>query len=150
MTERLKVHAWRACAGLNPAVGSNPTLSAIYGGKMFLLSREFSFDAAHRVVDYHGKCENLHGHTYHLIVTITGEIKNDGMVLDFAILKKVVNENVISELDHRYLNDLFENPTTELIAKWIYDKLSDAFKEFNCRVYEITLFEGNNNRVTVR
>jgi len=50
---------------------------------MLYISREFTFDSAHKIVDYQGKCENLHGHTYRLIVTVQGELKRDGMVLDF-------------------------------------------------------------------
>ncbi|MGB9769588.1 MULTISPECIES: 6-carboxytetrahydropterin synthase QueD [Caldisericum] len=117
---------------------------------MFLLSREFSFDAAHRVIDYHGKCENMHGHTYHLVVTITGDLKDDGMVLDFSILKQIVQDKVISILDHKYLNEMFENPTTELVAQWIFNTLDNAFREFGCSVFEIILYEGDNNRVVVR
>jgi 6-pyruvoyltetrahydropterin/6-carboxytetrahydropterin synthase len=118
--------------------------------KMFCIEREFWFDAAHRVLDYTGKCESLHGHTYKLILSITGDLKPDGMVLDFAIIKKIVEEQVIKELDHKFLNDIFENPTTELIAKWIYDKLSNEFEKFNCKIAEITLFEGHNSRVIIR
>ena len=89
----------------------------------FYLSRNFTFDAAHRIIDYSGKCENLHGHTYKLTVTITGKLKSDGMVLDFAILKQIVEENVLERLDHKYLNDVFENPTTEIIAHWIFKNI---------------------------
>ncbi len=117
---------------------------------MFLLSRDFFFDAAHRVIDYKGKCENLHGHTYKLTVTITGDLKDDGMVIDFAILKKVVEEEILNNLDHQYLNNLFSNPTTEIIAKWIFDKLNEAFSKIGCKINEVTLYEGHNNRVTVR
>ncbi|MGC9125463.1 MAG: 6-carboxytetrahydropterin synthase QueD [Caldisericaceae bacterium] len=117
---------------------------------MFCIEREFFFDAAHRVVDYSGKCENLHGHTYKLLVSVTGELKPDGMVLDFAILKRVVENSVIAELDHKFLNDIFDNPTTELVAKWIFDRLSHEFKAYNCSVSEIVLFEGHNNRVIVK
>ena len=101
---------------------------------MLYISREFTFDAAHKIVDYQGKCENLHGHTYKLIVTVQGELKRDGMVLDFSILKKIVEENIISVLDHKYLNELFEQPTTEIIAQWIFDKLSQAMKEYQCNL----------------
>jgi 6-pyruvoyltetrahydropterin/6-carboxytetrahydropterin synthase len=118
---------------------------------MILLSRDFYFDAAHKIVDYQGKCENLHGHTYKLTVTITGTIKENGMLLDFALFKKTVDEYVISYLDHTYLNELFPNPTTENIAMWIFEKLSSVFLEqFGCTLFEITLYEGHNNRVTVR
>ena len=117
---------------------------------MLYISREFTFDAAHKIVDYQGKCENLHGHTYKLIVTVQGELKRDGMVLDFSILKKIVEENIISVLDHKYLNELFDKPTTEIIAQWIFDKLSQAMKDYQCNVYEVVLYEGTNNRVIVR
>lgn len=117
---------------------------------MTLLSREFHFDSAHFIKDYTGKCENLHGHTYRLIVTISGEVGKSRMVLDFSILKSVVEENIIDVLDHKNLNDLFENPTTEIIAQWIFDNLEDKFKEYHCSIYEIVLFEGMNNRVIIK
>jgi len=116
----------------------------------FYLSRNFIFDAAHRIIDYSGKCENLHGHTYKLTVTITGELKSDGMVLDFAILKQIVEENVLERLDHKYLNDVFENPTTEIIARWIFEKLQKPFEEVNCSIYEVDLTEGVNNKVSIK
>ncbi len=113
------------------------------------VSREFKFDAAHKVVDYNGKCENLHGHTYFLKVTIRGELKNSGMVLDFAILKKEVNK-IVDQLDHKYLNDLFENPTTEHVAIFIFEKLKKAFEKYQCDLYEVQLSEGPNNTVIIK
>lgn len=118
--------------------------------KEILLSRTFHFDAAHKVVDYNGKCENLHGHTYFLKVTIEGDLKENGMVLDFAILKKETDELIETYLDHKYLNDSFKNPTTENIAIFIFDKLSEKFEKYGCKVKEITLSEGANNTVAVR
>lgn len=118
--------------------------------KMYYLSREFTFDAAHRIVNYQGKCEKLHGHTYRLKVTVAGKLGDNGMVIDFAIIKKVVNEMIIDKLDHCYLNDLFENPTTEIVTHWIYTTLLPAFKKYDCTVCEISLSEGANNTVTFR
>lgn len=92
---------------------------------MIELTREFTFDAAHFLTKYHGKCEHLHGHTYRLWVTIAGEIQDNGMLLDHGFLKKIVKERVIDRFDHRCLNDFFENPTAELIAKDIWDTLVD-------------------------
>ncbi len=117
--------------------------------KEILLSRTFHFDAAHKVVDYNGKCENLHGHTYFLKVAISGALKENGMVLDFAILKREVNKLVEKYLDHKYLNDLFENPTTENIAIFIFDKLNKQFAKYGCKVREVSLSEGSNNTVSV-
>lgn len=117
---------------------------------MILLSREFHFDAAHYIKGYDGKCEELHGHTYKLTITISGEIAFNGMVLDFSIIKDIVEENILKKLDHKDLNSLFENPTTENIALWIYEVLKKKFQEHKCNLFEITLYEGINNRVTIR
>ncbi|MBQ6981656.1 MAG: 6-carboxytetrahydropterin synthase, partial [Synergistaceae bacterium] len=48
-----------------------------------LLCKDFTFDAAHNLVDYHGKCERLHGHTYRLRVVLEGEPDAEGMIMDF-------------------------------------------------------------------
>ena len=130
---------------------SPPFLKGINMDKFsFYLSRNFTFDAAHRIVDYAGKCERLHGHTYMLKVTIQGELQESGMVVDFAIIKNLVNDEIISKLDHVDLNEIFINPTTENIAMWIFEKLQKPFEKFNCSIYEIDLTEGINNTVSIK
>ena len=59
-----------------------------------LLRKEFTFDAAHNLVQYHGKCEALHGHTYRLAVVLEGTPDAEGMILDFCELSAVVRERV--------------------------------------------------------
>mgnify|MGYP001598046069 CR=1 FL=1 len=110
-----------------------------------LVSKEFTFDAAHFLTKYHGKCENLHGHTYRLRVTVEGEIGEEGMVVDFLELKKIVKEKVLDKFDHHNLNDFFENPTAELVAKFIWDELKSALN-----LYEVILWETENSFVTYR
>jgi 6-pyruvoyltetrahydropterin/6-carboxytetrahydropterin synthase len=110
-----------------------------------LITKEFTFDAAHFLTRYKGKCENLHGHTYKLHVTVEGEINENGLVIDFVDLKKAVNEKIINKLDHSNLNDFFENPTAELVVKWIWGQLND-FK--NVKLYEIKLWESPTSFVT--
>jgi 6-pyruvoyltetrahydropterin/6-carboxytetrahydropterin synthase len=112
-----------------------------------LVTKEFTFDAAHKLINYHGKCENLHGHTYKLHVTVEGKIKKNGLVMDFVELKRIVNENVISKLDHSYLNDLIKNPSAEIIVKWIWDNLKDL-KEYGAQLYELKLWETPTSFVT--
>ena len=90
-----------------------------------LVTKEFTFDAAHYLPNYYGKCENLHGHTYRLQVTVEGPVLSNGMVVDFVLLKHIVKERILNNVDHRCLNDQFPNPTTELICIWIWDELND-------------------------
>jgi 6-pyruvoyltetrahydropterin/6-carboxytetrahydropterin synthase len=115
-----------------------------------LISKEFKFDSAHNLVNYKGKCENLHGHTYRLRVTLKGEPIEDGMIMDFTKLKQVVEDSVIDKLDHSYLNDIIEQSTAENIAQWIWDELSPKFNLANCSLYEIRLWETENSFVTIR
>jgi len=70
------------------------------------VTKEFSFEMAHALRNYDGKCENIHGHSYHLSVTIAGPVKelagstDDGMVVDFGVVKKIVHEHVLDVFDH--------------------------------------------------
>lgn len=85
----------------------------------------FSFGAAHYLPYYEGKCRNLHGHTWTLEVEVSGEINpRTGMVVDFAKLKGLVNEEIIDNLDHTLLNDGLVNPTCENLLDWIWEHLS--------------------------
>lgn len=106
-----------------------------------IVRREFSFDAAHQLPKYHGKCEKLHGHTYHLGVSLWGEPDEEGMVCDFSLIKTIVAENVLSCLDHSYLNDIIPNPTAENIARWVWEQLALPFKKVNCSLFEVQVWE---------
>lgn len=70
------------------------------------ISKVFSFEMAHALLNHGGKCENIHGHSYRLQVTVAGEVRaekshpHDGMVMDFAELKRIVEESVIRVFDH--------------------------------------------------
>lgn len=73
------------------------------------ITKEFKFEMAHALWGYDGPCKNIHGHSYYLHVTITGEPKNDpsspknGMVMDYSLLKKLIKENITGPLDHALL-----------------------------------------------
>jgi 6-pyruvoyltetrahydropterin/6-carboxytetrahydropterin synthase len=92
------------------------------------VTKGFTFDSAHALTQYYGKCENLHGHTYRLEVTVEGPVHDNGMVVDFVLLKRIVKRTVLSQLDHQNLNDHFDNPSAENIALWIWDQLKDLPK----------------------
>lgn len=90
-----------------------------------LVSKDFTFDAAHFLTRYYGKCEHLHGHTYKLRVTVEGDIQSNGLVIDFVVLKRLVKKHVLDMLDHRLLNDFIDNPSAERVVVWIWRKLLD-------------------------
>ncbi|MFH1012660.1 MAG: 6-carboxytetrahydropterin synthase QueD [Candidatus Peregrinibacteria bacterium] len=90
-----------------------------------LVGKEFTFDSAHFLPQYYGKCERMHGHTYRLRVTVDGRMGENGLVIDFVVLKKIIKEQVLDKLDHQVLNDIIQIPSCENIAKWIWDKLVD-------------------------
>ena len=94
------------------------------------LYKEFSFEAAHllpHVPEGH-KCRRLHGHSFHVRVTVRGPLDPAlGWVMDFADIKRAWAP-LHEALDHRYLNDIpgLENPTSERLAQWIWQQLAPA------------------------
>lgn len=108
------------------------------------IGREFYFDAAHFLSDYKGRCEQLHGHTYKLEVVVEGEIGKGGMLMDFNELKEIVKSNILERLDHGDLNEIFDVPTAENIASWIFDELKDKIP-----IYSVRLWEGRGKWVEV-
>ncbi|SCF20933.1 preQ(0) biosynthesis protein QueD [Micromonospora haikouensis] len=89
--------------------------------------REFTFEAAHRLpnVPVGHKCARLHGHSYRVQVHVRGDVDPEaGWVMDFGELKKAF-QPLLDQLDHYYLNEVpgLENPTSEVLARWIWDRL---------------------------
>lgn len=115
-----------------------------------LITKTFKFDAAHNLIQYHGKCEKLHGHTYRLDVTVEGVLDEEQMVIDFLLLKKVVKARVLDVLDHSYINDHIQQPTAESIAIWIWERLSKDLNKDKHHLYEIRVFETETSFVTYR
>jgi len=109
----------------------------------FSVNKDFEFSAAHFLTKYHGKCENLHGHNYKLTVTVSGELNDDDLLIDFTELKNLVKKLVIDVLDHTNLNDRFPNPSCELIAQWIFQTLKP-----HLAVSQVQLWETSTSSVT--
>lgn len=114
---------------------------------MYELMVETSFSAAHQLRGYNGKCENMHGHNWKIHVHIaTDKLNNIDLAFDFHDLKAMANE-VVEPLDHAFLNDLFpfteKNPSSENIAKWIFDNLKKkvAAKAPDVNVTAVTVWE---------
>ena len=102
-----------------------------YHTKRVLVSKEFTFDAAHHLHFYEGKCKNLHGHTYKVIFGISGFVDDRGIMIDFGDIKKIWKSEIELFLDHRYLNETLPpmNTTAENIVVWIYEKMQDALQK---------------------
>jgi 6-pyruvoyltetrahydropterin/6-carboxytetrahydropterin synthase len=66
------------------------------------IAKEFRWEMGHRLPEHFGKCKNIHGHSYKMIVELSGEVNAEGMVLDFYDLKKIVNP-IVEKLDHSFL-----------------------------------------------
>jgi 6-pyruvoyltetrahydropterin/6-carboxytetrahydropterin synthase len=97
--------------------------------------REFKFDAAHLLPNLTPghRCSSMHGHTFRLIVHLEGDLgEKTGWVRDFGEIKEICKP-VIDQLDHSYLNDVpgLENPTSENIAVWIWNRLKPVLPELS-------------------
>lgn len=119
---------------------------------MFEIRVEAEFAAAHFLRDYHGKCENLHGHNYKVYAHARGTNLNEGgMLVDFGILKGTLRK-VLEKLDHSNLNDLVEegkfifdqNPSAERIAQYIFEKIKQELPA--APLYAVDVFETSTSR----
>jgi 6-pyruvoyltetrahydropterin/6-carboxytetrahydropterin synthase len=117
---------------------------------MFTLCVRDTFAAAHRLNSYHGKCEELHGHNFKVEALFRGEtIGSEGMLVDFAVLKGHLKD-VLSELDHKYINDIpfFKEraSSSEYLALYLYEALKEKVTEAGVAVavYEVRVWESEN------
>jgi len=115
---------------------------------MYNIRVEADFSSAHNLRGYKGKCEELHGHNWKIeAVASKDKLDKTGMVLDFRYLKTKLND-VVEKLDHKYLNKLayFKkvNPTSENIAKYIYDSLRPKIASLK----SVTVWENNASCAT--
>jgi len=116
--------------------------------KMYV-SKKFSFDAAHKLPNYQGKCVNLHGHHWVLNVTVSGQInKQTGMIIDFVRFKGIIEHEFISKLDHTYLNDIFPYPTAELIIEHLAFNIPPHFAHLGVTLEKLELWESEGSKVT--
>ncbi|MBR5198113.1 MAG: 6-carboxytetrahydropterin synthase [Alistipes sp.] len=102
------------------------------------LTKEFTFEAAHSLEGYDGLCREIHGHSYRLFVTVKGEPESNeaspklGMVMDFGILKRIVNEQIVERLDHSFI--MRRTPEAEEVV----DVLSYRFSKVVMTDYQPT------------
>src|SRR5262249_35755277 len=112
----------------------------------------------HSLRNYHGKCENVHGHNYRVQVTLTGETLDEtGLLVDFAAMKRVLRA-AIAYLDHQFMNDLkpFDeiNPSAENIAKYFCEQmqlgLEKGMGKVPVRIQAVSVWETDTSIATYR
>ena len=122
---------------------------------MYEVTVQAHFSSGHYLRDYHGKCENPHGHNYRVLVTLWGaELESNGLLLDFKVLKDILKP-VVAYLDHQMINDLEPfttvNPSAENLAKYFFDETSRQLTEVTggrVRVKSSTIFETDTSQAT--
>jgi len=116
---------------------------------MYEVSTESHFSAAHCLRNYKGPCENLHGHNWVVRARVLcGELDKSGLGMDFRILRKKLND-ILDDFDHRNLNDIFDSlgksPSSEFIARLIYERLRDSLEGSGVKVTRVEVQETPGN-----
>ncbi|MDR2612017.1 MAG: 6-carboxytetrahydropterin synthase QueD [Deltaproteobacteria bacterium] len=122
---------------------------------MYELKITNHFSAAHNLREFYGKCENLHGHNWFVEARVRAdETDATGLVMDFGVIKRLLN-GVLDLVDHKYLNELEPfttvNPTSENIARFIFDRLAPGIRESSggrARLYSVSAWESDNASAT--
>jgi 6-pyruvoyltetrahydropterin/6-carboxytetrahydropterin synthase len=119
--------------------------TTIYFIRMFEISVESSFSAAHRLKNYEGPCENLHGHNWLVRATVRCEaLDPSGLGIDFRVLKGHL-KGILTGFDHKDLNAVLDplaiNPSSENIARLIFEKLEMVIKIKNVSVARVDVHE---------
>lgn len=134
------------------------------------VTKQFSFEMSHALLNYDGLCRNIHGHSYKLQITVIGEPLQDsgspkvGMVIDFSILKKIIQQQIVAQLDHSLminekaptdklsqLGQMYERhhvvpfqPTSENMVLYIAEKAKTLLPE-HIKLFSVRLYETSNS-----
>lgn len=116
---------------------------------MYEISSETSFSAAHRLKNYQGPCENLHGHNWRVRAVVrVGSLNELGIAIDFRTLRNHLKE-VVEPLDHADLNKVLDaeglNPSSENIAHYVFKQLGLRLSGEGCTVARVEVYETPTN-----
>ncbi len=130
---------------------------------MISIRKEFDWEAGHWLPQHDGKCNREHGHSYRLVVDVTGTIQPQfdrstfnnpewGMIIDFGKMKDVVKKVVVDKYDHRLMQDFFENPTAEIMLHKFVEDIDASFsrQHFSVTVSYAELWETRNSCAVYR
>lgn len=106
------------------------------------------FSAAHRLENFEGKCEALHGHNWKVEVFLVGDrLDAAGLLMDFGQVKDHTRE-LLEEIDHKYLNELpafrEQNPSSENLARYVFERLAAAINRDGVRVSRVSVWESDS------
>jgi 6-pyruvoyltetrahydropterin/6-carboxytetrahydropterin synthase len=129
---------------------------------MFKITKEIEWSAAHRLLDYNGICNRLHGHSYKAVFTFVSDVLDkDGMVIDFTYIKKVVSNWINQHWDHMLILNMGDpiieilnkdpqyrgwiypmqgNPTAEHMAQFLFYNFQSEF--YPVKLISVEVFEG--------
>ena len=115
---------------------------------MYELKVITDFAAAHQLRNFRGDCEKLHGHNWRIEVVLSGDRLNEaGLLIDFKDVKTAANK-ILEDFDHAYLNDLpqfkDENPSSENIAAYLFQRLSSELNKGHLKVTKVTAWESDS------
>lgn len=115
---------------------------------MYEIMIQETFSAAHRLRNYGGRCEELHGHNWRVDVVIrTGRLNETGLAMDFGVLRQHTRE-ILATLDHAFLNELppFQevNPSSENIARFVYKALGERLTGRAVELVRVTVWESDH------
>lgn len=121
---------------------------------MYVLVVREEFSAAHSLPGSGGKCERLHGHNWKVEIQVRAEeVDGSGMAIDFHDLKAMAGE-ILSELDHRLLNELpafqHQNPTAENLARHVFDRLDERLPGGRVKLDEVRVWESETTAAFYR
>jgi 6-pyruvoyltetrahydropterin/6-carboxytetrahydropterin synthase len=116
----------------------------------YTVYKQVEFAASHFLREYHGQCEQLHGHNYLVRVYVgANELDSEGMVVDFVKLKAAMNEVITRRFDHRHVNDVppFDklHPTAENLARHFAEEIAGSIDDNRVRVTECRVYETQRN-----
>lgn len=110
------------------------------------------FSAAHRLENFYGKCEALHGHNWKVEVTLRGRrLDEAGLLVDFGVVKARTRE-LLEEIDHKYLNELpafsHQNPSSENLARFLFERLGSILNAEELGVSRVDVWESDSSRAS--
>ena len=108
-----------------------------------------SFSAAHRLENFYGKCEALHGHNWKVEVFLQGgQLNEAGLLQDFGVVKARTRE-LLEEIDHKYLNELpafsHQNPSSENLARHLFERLEATLNREGVKVSRVNVWESDSS-----